>query len=294
MTSLNVLASENEKPLEKPSWLRVRAPAGENYQRLKRLITEKRLHTVCSSASCPNIGECWEQGAATFMILGRVCTRACRFCDVDSYSRPGPVDLDEPERLAQTIAQMQLKYVVITSVTRDDLPDGGANHFANCLNSIREIIPDINLEVLVPDFLGKPDLIQIVLGAKPKVFNHNLETVERLTPKIRSGAQYQRSLDVLLTAKEQSNDVKTKSGLMLGLGETNEEIKQAIFDLRHHKVDILTLGQYLRPSPWHHPVSRYATPEDFFSLGYFAKQLGFSHVESGPLVRSSYHASKAI
>jgi lipoyl synthase len=280
--------------LEKPSWLRVRAPSGENYQRLKTLITSQRLNTVCSSSSCPNIGDCWEKGTATFMILGRICTRACRFCDIDSYSHPGIVDLDEPKRLSQAIALMDLKHAVITSVTRDDLPDGGAKHFANCLTSIQERVPRITLEVLVPDFSGNPDAIQVVLNAKPAVFNHNIETVESLTPKIRSGAQYRRSLAVLKLAKERSPSIKTKSGIMLGLGENNEEVKQAITDLREHNVNILTLGQYLRPSQWHHAVMRYATPEDFFALGNFAKSLGFSHVESGPLVRSSYHAEKAI
>ena len=296
MRALSVLPDESIEPalLAKPPWLRVRAPSGENYERLKALITSQRLHTVCSSASCPNISECWEQGTATFMILGRICTRACRFCDVDSYSRPGPVDLDEPNRLSQTIALMGLKHAVITSVTRDDLPDGGAKHFANCLTSIKEHVPQITLEVLVPDFLGNPDSIQIVLDAKPAVFNHNIETVEALTPKIRSGAQYRRSLGVLKLAKEKSPYIKTKSGIMLGLGENNQEVKQAITDLRENNVDILTLGQYLRPSLWHHAVMRYATPEEFFALGNFARSLGFSHVESGPLVRSSYHAEKAV
>ena len=296
MRALSVLPDESIEPalLAKPPWLRVRAPSGENYERLKALITSQRLHTVCSSASCPNISECWEQGTATFMILGRICTRACRFCDVDSYSRPGPVDLDEPNRLSQTIALMGLKHAVITSVTRDDLPDGGAKHFANCLTSIKERVPQITLEVLVPDFLGNPDSIQTVLDAKPAVFNHNIETVEALTPKIRSGAQYRRSLAVLKLAKEKSPLIKSKSGIMLGLGEDNQQVKQAITDLREHNVDILTLGQYLRPSLWHHAVMRYATPEEFYSLGNYARSLGFSHVESGPLVRSSYHAEKAL
>lgn len=278
---------------EKPPWLRVRAPTGANYQHLHQLIKEQRLNTVCSSASCPNIGECWELGTATFMILGRVCTRACRFCDVDSYSRPGPLDLNEPQRLARTVEQMQLKHVVITSVTRDDLPDGGAGHFANCLNAIRSRIPSITLEVLVPDFLGNKAHIQTVLDAKPEIFNHNIETVEHLTPKIRSGAQYRRSLSVLRTAKEYSQ-VTTKSGIMLGLGETHDEVKISIQDLRDHQVNILTIGQYLRPSTWHHTVMRYATPEEFHELGQFARSLGFSHVESGPLVRSSYHAEKGL
>lgn len=274
----------------KPPWLRVKAPTGENYQRLTQLIRSKRLNTVCSSASCPNMGECWEQGTATFMILGRICTRACRFCDVDSYSRPGPVDLDEPRRLAETIFEMGLKHAVLTSVTRDDLPDGGATHFVSCLNAIKALSPNITLEVLTPDFKGREQDISTVLEAQPEVFNHNLETVEELTPRIRSGAQYRRSLEVLRFAKSKAPQIKTKSGLMLGLGETNEQIKQSLRDLREHNVDMLTLGQYLRPSSFHHEVMRYAMPEEFLELGTYAKSLGFWRVESGPLVRSSYHA----
>ena len=275
----------------KPPWLRVKAPTGENYQRLTNLIRSKRLNTVCSSASCPNMGECWEQGTATFMILGRICTRACRFCDVDSYSRPGPVDLEEPKRLAETIFEMGLKHAVLTSVTRDDLPDGGASHFVNCLSAIRSLSPKITLEILTPDFKGHEQDIQTVLDAKPEVFNHNLETVEELTPRIRSGAKYRRSLEVLRFAKSYAPQIKTKSGLMLGLGETNDQIKQSLRDLRENHVDMLTLGQYLRPSSFHHEIMRYATPEEFLELGQYAKSLGFWRVESGPLVRSSYHAA---
>ncbi|MEI6805161.1 MAG: lipoyl synthase [Myxococcaceae bacterium] len=274
----------------RPPWLRVKAPTGENYQRLTQLIRSKRLHTVCSSASCPNMGECWEQGTATFMILGRICTRACRFCDVDSYSRPGPVDLEEPKRLAETILEMGLKHAVLTSVTRDDLPDGGASHFVNCLKAIRSLSPNMTLEVLTPDFKGCEEHIQTILDAEPEVFNHNLETIESLTPRIRSGAQYRRSLEVLRFAKSKAPHIKTKSGLMLGLGETNEEIKHSLRDLRDNQVDMITLGQYLRPSSFHHEVMRYATPEEFLELGNYAKSLGFWRVESGPLVRSSYHA----
>ncbi len=274
----------------RPEWLRVRAPTGPNYTHLRQLITKERLHTVCSSASCPNIGECWERGTATFMIMGNVCTRACRFCDVNSYSRPKPLDLDEPKRLAATVKAMGLKYVVITSVTRDDLPDGGAMHFARCLEAVRAEVPNISLEVLVPDFSGDENAIQVVLDAAPVVFNHNLETVERLTPKIRSGAQYRRSLAVLKLAHARAPHILTKSGIMLGLGETNEEVMQSIRDLRDHDVSSLTIGQYLRPSQWHHAIMRYATPEEFLELKKYAISLGFSRVESGPLVRSSYHA----
>lgn len=295
MVALPVLqsATPQTRPA-RPDWLRVRAPTGENYQRLRQLITEQRLNTVCSSAACPNIGECWELGTATFMILGRICTRACRFCDVDSYSRPGPVDLDEPARLADTVEKMGLKHVVLTSVTRDDLADGGAKHFANCLNAIRMRMPETSLEVLTPDFLGNEDQIQIVIDANPQVFNHNVETCERLTPRIRSGAQYFRSLGLLKYVKQQAPHIQTKSGIMLGLGETNDEVMATLRDMRAHNVDILTIGQYLRPSDWHHPIERYATPEEFAMLGTYARALGFSHVESGPFVRSSYHAEKGV
>ncbi len=279
-----------EPVVVRPPWLRVRAPTGENYTRLNHLIRSQRLHTVCSSASCPNMGECWEQGTATFMILGRVCTRACRFCDVDSYSRPGPVDLEEPKRLAETVQAMGLKHAVITSVTRDDLADGGSMHFVRCIEAVRELSPQITLEVLTPDFKAQREPIDRVIAAAPEVFNHNLETVEELTPRIRSGAQYRRSLDVLSYVKAKAPYMKTKSGLMLGLGETNEQIKASLKDLRQASVDYVTMGQYLRPSNFHHAVMRYATPEEFAELGQFARELGFERVDSGPLVRSSYHA----
>ncbi|MES2504009.1 MAG: lipoyl synthase [Myxococcota bacterium] len=284
------MVSEPLVTIQRPDWLRVKAPTGENYQRLQALIRTKRLNTVCSSASCPNMGECWELGTATFMILGRICTRACRFCDVDSYSRPGPVDLEEPKRLAEAIEAMDLKHAVLTSVTRDDLSDGGAGHFVRCLEEIRKRMPSITLEVLVPDFKGVKADVDTVLAAQPEVFNHNLETVEELTPRIRSGAKYRRSLEVLQYAKSKAPHIKTKSGLMLGLGETNEQIKQSLKDLREHQVDMITMGQYLRPSSFHHEVMRYATPEEFGELGAYARSLGFWRVESGPLVRSSYHA----
>lgn len=287
-------AQPHIQPLKKPEWLRVRAPSGEEYNRLKQLITKERLHTVCESASCPNIGECWNLGTATFMILGNTCTRACRFCHVDSSSRPRPVDLDEPKRLADTVEKMKLKHIVITSVTRDDLPDGGAKHFYNCITAIRERVPNVTIEILTPDFQLDTRAIDVVLSAKPEVFNHNVETVERLTPKIRSGAKFDRSLKVLEYVKSVSPRTKTKSGIMLGLGETNEEVKETIVALRKHQVDLLTIGQYLQPTPWYHPVMRYASPDEFRELGEFAKSLGFSHVESGPLVRSSYHAEKGV
>jgi lipoic acid synthetase len=272
----------------------VKAPSREGAQRLKKLIDHQRLNTVCESAACPNMGECWQAGTATFMILGNLCTRACRFCDVKTSNRPGAVDLDEPKRLGEASAMMNLRHVVLTSVTRDDLPDGGAMHFVRCMQSIRDACEDVTLEVLTPDFRGDFDDLQTVLNAEPEIFNHNIETVQRLTPRIRSGAVYHRSLDLLLEAKKRAPHLKTKSGLMLGLGETDEEVIQTIHDLNDAKVDILTLGQYLRPSPKHHQVMRYVSPDNFNLLGEKARALGFSHVESGPLVRSSYHAERAL
>lgn len=277
----------------RPSWLRVKAPVGKDYTELRRLVHGERLHTVCESASCPNMGECWTSGTATFMILGNICTRACRFCDV-ATGRPKPVDLDEPARLADAVSKMGLKFVVLTSVDRDDLPDGGAQHWANCIRAVRDASPAANMEVLVPDFRGQERDIATVLDAAPEVYNHNLETVQRLTPKIRSGAVYFRSLETLKAAKRMRPETLTKSGMMLGLGETDDEVKAAIEDIRAHDVDILTLGQYMRPSAKHHPVMRWATPDTFDMLGAFAKSLGFRSVESGPLVRSSYHAERAV
>jgi lipoyl synthase len=276
----------------RPAWLRVRAPGGGRYGELKRLLDERRLHTVCSSAACPNVGECWAAGTATFMILGNECTRACRFCDVKTAKDPRPVDLDEPERLADAVELMGLTHVVITSVARDDLEDGGARHFARCLRAVRARVPAATLEVLVPDFSGQEGSIRVVLDESPAVFNHNLETSERLTPKIRSGASYQRSLEVLAVAKRLRPDIRTKTGIMLGLGESDDEVVRTIQDAREAQVDILTLGQYLRPSSWNHEVMRYVPPEQFAELGEFARGLGFAHVESGPLVRSSYHAER--
>ncbi len=240
------------------------------------------------------MGECWNAGTATFMILGNQCTRACRFCQVQSKLRPAPPDLNEPERLVNSALTMELKHVVITSVARDDLADGGANQFARCLSLLKERARHMSSEVLVPDFLGDESSIALVSDQNPNIFNHNLETVRRLTPKIRSGAQYDRSLLVLKTAKKLNPQQQTKSGLMLGLGEQDEEIVQALQDLRSNDCDQLTLGQYLRPSPWHHPVERYVTPEKFADFGALAKTLGFAHVESGPLVRSSYHAERGV
>ncbi len=296
MTSLPVLNDDNGSAVApaRPAWLRVKAPGGDRYHALKALLQEHRLHTVCSSAACPNVGECWAHGTATFMILGNECTRACRFCDVKTSNTPNPVDLDEPARLAHAAGLMELKHVVITSVARDDLPDGGARHFARCLQAVRARLPNASLEVLTPDFGGDEGSIQTVLDARPDVFNHNLETVERLTVKIRSGAQFDRSLAVLRAAKRRAPSVKTKTGFMLGLGEELTEVKAAIARAKDAGVDVLTIGQYLRPSSWNVQVVRHATPAEFAQLGEFARGLGFSHVESGPLVRSSYHAANAV
>lgn len=239
------------------------------------------------------MGECWSAGTATFMILGNECTRACRFCDVKTAKDPLPTDLDEPERLADAAELMGLSHVVITSVARDDLPDGGARQFARCLRAVHARLPHATLEVLVPDFQGREDSIRVVLDESPAVFNHNLETSERLTPKIRSGAIYRRSLDVLANAKRLRPDIKTKTGVMLGLGENDDEVRQTMRDARTAGVDIFTVGQYLRPSSWNHEVMRYVTPEQFAEFGAYARSLGFAHVESAPLVRSSYHAERA-
>lgn len=279
---------------QRPSWLRVKAPAGERVQSLIKLLNNQRLHTVCSSAACPNMGECWNNGTATFMILGNQCTRACRFCNVQSKMRPGPVDLNEPLRLAESAITMQLKHVVITSVARDDLPDGGAEQFARCLKALRSHAPFMTTEVLVPDFRGDLDSLKIVTDQQPNIFNHNLETVERLTKRIRSGALYGRSLMLLQMAKQLNPALLTKSGIMLGLGEEDDEVIVAIKNLREHDCDQLTIGQYLRPTPWHHPVHRYVPPDRFLYFKNLAYDLGFSHVESGPLVRSSYHAEKGV
>ena len=296
MSALNIIDNDipNPPPSAKPPWLRVKAPSREGVLKLKQLIQHQRLHTVCESAACPNMGECWQAGTATFMILGNLCTRACRFCDVKTSARPGAVDLNEPKRLAETVATMGLKHVVLTSVTRDDLPDGGAAHFVRCMDSIREAKNDVTLEILTPDFRGDLDALQVVLDGAPEIFNHNLETIQRLTPRIRSGAVYHRSLDILAEAKKRAPHIKTKSGLMLGLGETNEEVLECLTDFKRANVDIVTLGQYLRPSPKHHKVMRFVSPENFNELGAAAKDMGFAHVESGPLVRSSYHAERAL
>jgi lipoic acid synthetase len=284
-----VLVSISPK-LERPKWLRAPAPVGENYRELKGLIERLRLHTVCESAACPNVGECWNQRTATFMILGNVCTRRCGFCAVQKGA-PLPVDYDEPARVAEAVAVMGLKFAVITSVNRDDRKDGGAELFAMVIRAIRERIPGCGVEVLIPDFQGSHAAVEAVMEAQPDVLNHNTETVPRLYRQVRLGARFERSLDVLAHAKQVSPRTPTKSGLMLGLGETPEEVLAVMRDLRGGKVDILTLGQYLRPSPKHLPIVRYVPPAEFDEFRRAGYEMGFGRVESGPLVRSSYHAS---
>ncbi len=274
----------------KPAWIRVKVPSGPGVSRIKGLLREHKLNTVCEEASCPNLGECFSKGTATFMIMGDKCTRRCPFCDV-AHGRPDPLDADEPAELADAVAIMQLRYVVITSVDRDDLRDGGAGHFAACIAAVRERCPQTRVEVLVPDFRGRMERALDALAASPPdVFNHNLETVPRLYRRARPGADYLWSLDLLKRYKALQPDVVTKSGIMLGLGEERAEIDTVLADLRAHDVDMVTIGQYLAPTRHHLPVERFVPPAEFQSIGEHARSLGFSNVASGPLVRSSYHA----
>jgi len=275
---------------QKPPWIKVRLPSNPVFFSTKALISDLRLHTVCESAQCPNRWECWSQGTATMMIAGERCTRACGFCAV-STAKPFPLEEDEPQRVAEAVRRMGLKHVVITAVARDDLKDGGANHFARTIAAVREMDPSIVIEVLVPDFHAQEWCIDIVLEAAPEIFNHNMETVERLTPMVRSRAKYRTSLDVLRKAKERSPIVVTKSGVMLGLGESEPELFQTMDDLREVGCQVLTLGQYLRPTPQHLPVIEFVSPDRFEAYGEIARAKGFEHVASGPLVRSSYHAA---
>jgi len=287
-----VTIAESSRP-PRPQWLRAPAPAGDNFRELKSLIDSLGLHTVCESAACPNIGDCWNRRTATFMILGNVCTRRCGFCAVQKGA-PLAIDYDEPRRVAEAAAAMGLRYTVITSVNRDDRKDGGAELFALTIQAIRERIPGCRVEVLVPDFQGSREAMEIVMKARPDVLNHNTETVPRLYRQVRLGARFERSLDMLAYAKEISPGTPTKSGLMLGLGETTAEVLDVMRDLRAHGVDILTLGQYLRPSPRHLPIVRYVPPAEFDEFRRAGYGMGFAHVEAGPLVRSSYHASDAV
>ncbi len=285
---------EQAPVLRKPSWIRVRIPSGNAVQKLKEKLRENRLVTVCEEASCPNIHECFSHGTATFMILGDVCTRRCSFCDV-AHGRPKPPDPAEPLHLAQTVKDMGLKYVVVTSVDRDDLRDGGAGHFVDCITALREFSPRTKIEILTPDFRGKGRMeraLEILSHNPPDVFNHNVETVPDLYPNVRPGADYQWSLTLLKKFKAQHPAVATKSGIMLGLGETMAQVQATLRDLRAHDVDMITIGQYLQPSAHHHPVMRYWTPEEFKALEVYGMGLGFTHVASGPLVRSSYHADR--
>jgi len=273
----------------KPEWLKARAPMGENYHELKKLARTLELHTVCESAQCPNIGECWNHGTATFMLLGNLCTRRCGFCAVPK-GPPLAIDFDEPRRVAEAVAALKLKHAVITSVNRDDDNIGAAQVFADTIRFTRELTPDCQVEVLIPDFQGREDALKIVLAARPEVLNHNTETVPRLYRAVRSGGRYKRTLDLLSNVKKFAPGMVSKTGVMVGIGEETNELLEVFFDLAARKVDILTIGQYLRPSKDHLPMTRYYTPEEFRYLKSEAMKMGFKHVESGPLVRSSYHA----
>ncbi|MFO7953523.1 lipoyl synthase [Thioalkalivibrio sp.] len=285
-----VKINPTERPQRKPKWIRAQSQARPEVQRIKGILREQKLHTVCEEASCPNLGECFAHGTATFMIMGDICTRRCPFCDV-AHGRPEALDTDEPRHLAETIQALGLNYVVITSVDRDDLRDGGAGHFVDCIREVRTLNPKTKIEILVPDFRGRMDrALEIMHQAPPDVFNHNLETVPRLYREARPGADYAWSLELLRQFREQHPGVPTKSGLMLGLGETREELLEVLQDLRDHGCDMLTLGQYLQPSRHHLPVTRFLSPEEFDELGVRAREMGFKQVASGPMVRSSYHA----
>ncbi|MBU6365911.1 MAG: lipoyl synthase [Gemmatimonadetes bacterium] len=280
-------------PERKPGWLKVQAPGGDNYLRLKQLMRELDLHTVCEEAHCPNIGECWQHGTATFMILGDVCTRNCAYCAV-AHGRPPAYDIAEPARVAEAIARLNLRHAVITSVDRDDLPDFGAYIFAETIRQVRQRLPGCSVEVLVPDFQGNEASIRQVVEARPDIYNHNTETVPRLYKKARPGGRYERLLEIFRIVRRLAPDLPTKTGIILGLGETNEEVLEVMRDLRTVDVDILTLGQYLRPSGGHLPLDRYVTPEEFRWFREQGMAMGFRHVESGPLVRSSYHAWEQV
>jgi lipoic acid synthetase len=283
----------NTTPLRRPSWIRVRAPSGETYQHLQELMRAKALHTVCEEAMCPNMGECWGSGTATFLLLGDVCTRTCGFCDIQR-GKPSPLDWLEPERVAQAVKAMNLQHAVITSVNRDDRRDGGAPIFAMVIRRIRELHPGCSIEVLIPDFKGSVEALKIVMDAHPEILNHNVETVPRLFKQVQPQDRYEWSATILSNAKKLDPEALTKSGIMVGLGETLEEMKAVMRDQRSWGVDILTVGQYLQPSKQHLPIERYYTPEEFAELKEYGLQIGFRWVESGPLVRSSYHAAEQV
>ena len=290
VSRLKIKPDSERKPIKKPNWIRIRHANSSKVNELKKTLRSQDLFTVCEEAQCPNLSECFNHGTATFMIMGQICTRRCPFCDV-AHGRPKPLDKNEPGHLADTISKMALKYVVITSVDRDDLRDGGASHFKDCIDNIRKKTPLVKIEILTPDFRGRVDkALNIFDDCAPDVFNHNLETVPSLYPKVRPGSDYEQSLDLLKSFKERHPHVKTKSGLMLGVGETDTQVINVLKDLREHQVDMLTLGQYLQPSRHHLAVEEYITPEQFEKYKMIAIDLGFSQVASGPMVRSSYHA----
>jgi lipoyl synthase len=292
LSRIPVKIAPNQKTPPKPNWIKIKLPSGDQVQMLKEKIKSKSLVTVCEEASCPNIYECYSHGTASFMIMGDKCTRRCTFCDV-AHGRPDALDPNEPQNLAETIQKMELKYVVVTSVDRDDLKDGGATHFADCIRAIRAINPGIKIEILTPDFRRRhAKALEILKNNLPDVFNHNIETVPRLYLEARPGSDYEGSLQLLQQFKIQNPNITTKSGIMLGLGETYEETIQTLADLQSHKVDMVTIGQYLQPTQHHYPVKRYVTPSEFKKLEVAGYDMGFKHVASGPLVRSSYHADR--
>lgn len=293
MQELPVISSVNESNsvVKKPNWLRVKLPTGENYRHVRDLVDTHKLHTICESGNCPNMGECWGEGTATFMILGNVCTRSCGFCAV-ATGRPDAVDWDEPQRVAEAIHLMKVKHAVLTSVDRDELKDGGSTIWHNTIKAVKALNPDTTLETLIPDFKGKAEDVQRIIDAHPEVVSHNIETVERLTRQVRIQAKYRRSMEVLKILKE--GGMRTKSGIMCGLGETKEEVFQTMQDLRNSGVDVITLGQYLQPTKKHLPVLRFVHPDEFAEFREFGYNIGFDYVESGPLVRSSYHSEKHV
>ncbi len=293
MTTDGRQSQEANKPLRRPDWIKVRAPAGETYEWLREMMRSKALHTVCEEARCPNMGECWGSGTATFLLMGEICTRSCGFCDIET-GRPNPLDWLEPERVARAVQRMELRHAVITSVNRDEREDGGAPIFAMVIRRIRELQPGCSIEVLIPDFKGSEEALKIVMDARPEILNHNVETVPRLFKMVQPQDRYDWAKATLTNAKRLDPEVLTKSGIMLGLGETMEEVKSTMRDLREWDVDILTVGQYLQPSRKHLPIERYYRPEEFEEIERYGKEIGFKWVESGPLVRSSYHAEKQV
>ena len=290
MIELPVVSADASRP-KKPDWLRVKLPIGENYKHVRGLVDTHKLHTICESGNCPNMGECWGAGTATFMILGNICTRSCGFCSV-ATGRPLPVDWDEPQRVAEAIHLMKVKHAVITSVDRDELPDGGSSIWYNTIRSVKQLNPDTTLETLIGDFKGKKEDIQRVIDAAPEVVSHNIETVERLTRQVRIQAKYWRSMEVIRTLKD--GGMRTKSGIMLGLGEEKEEVMQTLRDLRNNGCDVVTIGQYLQPTKKHLPVHRFVHPDEFAEFREYGYEIGLDYVESGPLVRSSYHSERHV